>query len=138
MEAADDNTIQWLIMLLFAGFILRSHVFGYLLGVKKISVHELTERMSAKPPLVLVDVRTVPEFEAGHAPGALHVPLSELRRRAEEVKGMCRNSEVAVVCRTGNRSLSGSVILRRAGIETVYNVVGGMIHWEGQGYPVRK
>jgi rhodanese-related sulfurtransferase len=138
MTGLDENTTQWLVMLMFVGFILRSHIFSRLLGVKKLTVHELTEKIAAKPSLVLIDVRTPPEYEAGHAPSAILVPLSELRRRVDEVKQMCPNGEVAVVCRSGNRSLSGTVILRRAGIENVYNVLGGMMTWEGQGYPVRK
>lgn len=127
-----------MLILLFIGFVIRSRVFARLLGVEKLTVHELSERVAAKPPLVLIDVRTPTEFEAGHAPTAIPIPLSELKRRIEEVRGLCRRGEVAVVCRSGNRSLSGSVILKRAGIEHVYNVEGGMILWEEQGYPVRK
>ncbi|MBF0426710.1 MAG: rhodanese-like domain-containing protein, partial [Magnetococcales bacterium] len=43
--------------------------------------------------------------------------------------------DVAVVCQSGNRSLKGSVILKRAAGETrIYNVVGGTSTWRGQGY----
>ncbi len=43
---------------------------------------------------------------------------------------------VAVVCRSGNRSLSGTVILKK-GLDLILSTMlqGGMIHWEGQGVP---
>ncbi|MBF0194508.1 MAG: rhodanese-like domain-containing protein [Magnetococcales bacterium] len=123
---------------MFLGFVLRAQVFSRILGVKKLTVHELVEKLGANPPIVLIDVRTKAEYDAGHAKGSRLIPLNELKGRVEEVKKMCPDSTVAVVCRSGNRSLSGTVILKRAGFENVYNVSGGMIHWEGQGYPVRK
>ncbi len=63
--------------------------FSRLLGVKKLTVHELTEKLSATPALVLIDVRTEQEFVAGHAAAAKLIPLSELRQRLDEVKKMC-------------------------------------------------
>lgn len=137
MAGVDDSSLQWLVMLLFIGFILRAHIFSRLLGVEQLTVHQLMEKVAEKPPLMLIDVRTPAEYAAGHAPSAVPIPLSELKSRVAEVQDRC-NGRVAVVCRSGNRSLSGTVILKRAGIEHVYNVVGGMVHWEGQGYPVRK
>jgi rhodanese-related sulfurtransferase len=138
MVEVNEDSLQWIVLLLLLGFMLRAQVFSRLLGVEKLTVHELTNRMSEKPPLVLIDVRTPTEFEAGHAKGAILVPLHELKKRLDEVKQLCPNGEVAVVCRSGNRSLSGTVVLKRAGLAHVYNVTGGMIQWEGQGYPVRK
>ncbi|MBF0454877.1 MAG: rhodanese-like domain-containing protein [Magnetococcales bacterium] len=138
MAELADNSLQWLVMLMFLGFILRGHIFSRILGVEKLTVHELNSKLSSKPPIVLVDVRTPAEFEAGHAAAALSIPLSELKRRVDEVKQLASQGEVAVVCRSGSRSLNGSVVLKRAGIEHVYNVDGGMIQWQGQGYPVRK
>ncbi|MBF0446113.1 MAG: rhodanese-like domain-containing protein [Magnetococcales bacterium] len=123
---------------MFLGFILRAQVLSRLLGVKQLTVHELMAKLGSNPPIVLVDVRTKNEFDAGHAKGARLIPLNELKGRIEEVKRMCPDGSVAVVCRSGNRSLSGTVVLKRAGIENVYNVSGGMIHWERQGYPVHK
>ncbi|MBF0382960.1 MAG: rhodanese-like domain-containing protein [Magnetococcales bacterium] len=138
MLEMNEDSLQWIAILMFMGFILRAHVFSRILGVEKLTVHELMEKLGANPPIVLIDVRTKMEFDAGHAKGARLVPLNELKKRVEEVKQMCPHGSVAVVCRSGNRSLSGTVILKRAGIEHVYNVSGGMIHWQSQGYPVRK
>lgn len=134
----EEYAVHWIFALLFLGLMVRGHVFAHLLGVKKITVHELSERLSKKPRLVLIDVRTPVEYQAGHAPNSVPIPLSELKSRVDEVKSLVTNDEVAVVCRSGQRSTSGSVILKRAGIETVYNVTGGMLQWESQGYPVRK
>jgi rhodanese-related sulfurtransferase len=138
MLELNEDSLQWIAVLMFMGFILRAQVFSRLLGVKKLTVHELTAKLGATPPIVLIDVRSKKEFDAGHAKGARLIPLNELKGRVDEVKRMCPDSSVAVVCLSGNRSLSGTVILKRAGFETVYNVSGGMMHWTKQGYPVHK
>ncbi|MBF0358805.1 MAG: rhodanese-like domain-containing protein [Magnetococcales bacterium] len=138
MLEVNEDSLQWIVVLLLLGFMLRSHVFARLLGVEKLTVHELVNRLSQKPAVVLIDVRTPKEFEAGHAKEAVLIPLHELKKRIDEVKQLCPDGEVAVVCRSGNRSLTGTVILKRAGFAHVYNVSGGMIQWESQGYPVRK
>jgi rhodanese-related sulfurtransferase len=134
----NQDSLQWIAILMFMGFVLRAQVFSRLLGVKKLTVHELTAKLGAKPALVLIDVRTKMEFDAGHAKGARLIPLNELKGRVDEVKRLCPDGSVAVVCRSGNRSLSGTVVLKRAGLDDVYNVTGGMMSWERQGYPVHK
>jgi glyoxylase-like metal-dependent hydrolase (beta-lactamase superfamily II)/rhodanese-related sulfurtransferase len=80
----------------------------------------------------VVDVRAPAEFdgELGHVPGARLIPLDELRARASEVKG---DKPVVVVCQTGKRSGMATVILRKAGLEHVANLAGGMVRWRELG-----
>ena len=53
--------------------------------------------------LTLLDVRTPGEFAAGHAPNALHIPVSELQGRIAEVP----EGPVLIVCRSGRRAQRG-------------------------------
>jgi len=80
----------------------------------------------------LLDVREPEEFEAGHAPGALHLPLGELSRRLTELPGA---PGFVVVCRSGSRSALATEWLRAAGIEAA-NLVGGMQAWAEAGRDV--
>ena len=61
--------------------------------------------------LTLLDVRTHGEFKAGHAPGALHIPVSELRDRFAEVP----EGPVLIVCRSGRRAQNAAGILLSKG-----------------------
>ncbi len=101
----------------------------------------------------LVDIRTAAEFDAGHVPGALHVPLHTLvpaaaqrsassegpppPRRAlrsafaadmQAVRG-ARSGWLVLMCRTGARSKQALQVLRALGLPAVAHLVGG---WDGQ------
>ena len=81
---------------------------------------------------VLLDVREDDEWAAGHAPEAVHVRLSELSARTEEIP---RDREVFVICRSGARSAYAAQALAGAGWQTV-NVSDGMTGWAVAGRPM--
>jgi rhodanese-related sulfurtransferase len=80
----------------------------------------------------LLDVREHDEWHAGHAPDAVHVPLSELMERAGEVP---EDQDVYVICKIGGRSEQAVRYLNQLGRRTV-NVSGGMLAWEAAGRPM--
>jgi rhodanese-related sulfurtransferase len=80
----------------------------------------------------LLDVREDDEWQAGHAPDAVHIPLSELNARAREVP---TDRDVYVICRSGARSAQAVVAFNNAGW-TATNVEGGMHAWEAAGRPM--
>lgn len=80
---------------------------------------------------VLVDVREDDEWAAGHAPGAMHVPLGALDQDLSKLNG----KTVLTMCRSGGRSAQAAKFLQRAGIDVV-NVTGGMSAWAASGLPV--
>ncbi len=77
----------------------------------------------------LLDVREPDEWEAGHAPGAVHIPLGELGQRSSEVPS---DQTVYIVCRSGHRSGRATQALNSAGWQAV-NVAGGMQQWAAEG-----
>ena len=81
---------------------------------------------------VLLDVREPREWQAGHAPRARHIPLSQLPRRAAELP---ERRAVVTVCRSGARSARAAATLARDGRE-VSNLAGGMRAWARAGLPV--
>jgi len=77
---------------------------------------------------VLLDVREDDEWAAGHAPGALHVPLGDLPARLGELP----DAEVHVLCRAGGRATRAAQWLEENGYDAVV-VEGGMGAWADAG-----
>ena len=78
----------------------------------------------------LLDVREPDEWEAGHAPGAHHLPMMEIPARMAEVP---TDGEVVVVCRSGGRSGQVVSYLMGNGWDNVRNLDGGMRSWAASG-----
>lgn len=70
---------------------------------------------------LLVDVRGIPEWEAGHMEGAIHIPLGELRERAVELP---KEKEILVYCAVGQRAHTAVRMLKQMGYN-VANIKGG-------------
>jgi len=77
---------------------------------------------------LVIDVRETNEYVAGHIPGAMNKPLSELS--AGNLEGLDPNQKYVVVCQSGNRSKQASDFLVEKGYEVV-NVKQGMSSWTG-------
>jgi rhodanese-related sulfurtransferase len=80
----------------------------------------------------VLDVRENDEWAAGHAEGALHIPMGEVVGRIGEIP---EGSRIHVVCRVGGRSAQVTQYLVGQGLDAV-NVSGGMLDWEAAGRPV--
>lgn len=80
--------------------------------------------------VLLLDVREQHEWDAGHAPGAVHVPLGELRQDS-----LPTDRPVVAICRVGGRSAAAAEALAGVGYE-VSNATGGMLAWAAAGLPV--
>nr|WP_202456491.1 MULTISPECIES: rhodanese-like domain-containing protein [unclassified Streptomyces] len=84
----------------------------------------------------LLDVREDEEWQAGHAAGALHIPMSEfVARYGELTEAAPQDGKVNVICRSGGRSAQVAMYLGQQGIEA-FNVAGGMEAWAASGRPV--
>jgi rhodanese-related sulfurtransferase len=82
--------------------------------------------------VTLLDVRELDEWQAGHAPEALHIPMSELTGRLEDLPA---DKDVYVVCRSGGRSARVTEYLIGNGWDAV-NIDGGMQSWQRAGKPM--
>lgn len=80
-----------------------------------------------------VDVREPEEWAAGHIPGAIHIPLGDLSRRADEIP---TDGRIVTVCRVGQRSLTAVDILEAKGRKDVKSMAGGMVEWAQNGRPI--
>lgn len=95
--------------------------------MKSITIAELAAR-SGTP---LVDVREKSEFAAGHVPGAVNIPMSEIGGRLDDLPAEAFD----VICQAGARSARVAEALEGRGFD-VTNVEGGTGEWIAQGRPV--
>jgi sulfur-carrier protein adenylyltransferase/sulfurtransferase len=84
---------------------------------------------------LFLDVREQGEWDLGHVPDAVHIPLGLLEDRvADELPD--REREVVVYCAHGRRSLAALATLRALGYERSRHLTDGFEEWEKSGFPV--
>ena len=79
--------------------------------------------MSGNAYSVMIDVRTDEEWRAGYIEGAIHIPLSEIKKNIENYE-ISKDEEILLYCRSGNRSGRAKVILDELGYTNVTNIGG--------------
>jgi len=103
-------------------------------AIRSIAVGDAASQVK-QGTITIVDVRSRVEWDAGHLPGALHIPLGELPQRVEEVPS---SGAVAVQCRTGGRAAIAASVLQRLGRTNVVKLDGGYLAWQAAGHPVEE
>lgn len=110
-------------------------VFGYkyvqTFGIEQITTKQLAVMLEERErgDIVFVDVREAHEYTEGHIKGMINVPLSEIEESYHLIPA---EQTVVVFCRSGNRSLQAVNKLKDFGYESLINVKGGMLAWEGE------
>jgi cysteine synthase/rhodanese-related sulfurtransferase len=83
----------------------------------------------------LLDVRSAEEYAAEHVPGAINVPLDELAGGYATGFPEDKSASLLTVCKVGERSLYGMLLLKALGYQQVKNVRGGLKAWTAAGLP---
>ena len=104
-----------------AGFVAQNILDGL---VRTVSWKELEE--ADRSGLYLLDVRTPAEFSTGSIPGAVNIPLAELRERIAELP---RDRKVILYCRVGLMAYNAARLLEAHGITDCFNLSGGYETW---------
>jgi len=108
-------------------------------GIPFVEPSDVQGLIDGGKELLIVDVRSSREFAAGHIPGAVNLPLAELRRKLKEVEGELdayRNETIFITCATQNRSPHGARIFRKQDFKDVNIVKGGVKKWKRAGLPL--
>ena len=106
---------------IMAGFVAANILRG---EVNTITGDELQEKLEAKAPIQLLDVRTAGEYYELHIPQSRLVPIDELR---EHIRQLDPQAETVVYCRVGLRGYLACRILVQQGFQRVYNLTGGLL-----------
>ena len=99
-------------------------------AVPEVSAEEANQLVESGA--LLLDVREADEWDAGHAPDSLWIPMSELQGRVDELPP---DRKVVTICRTGSRSAVVVGALIGAGYDAV-NVDGGLREWVAEDLPL--
>lgn len=96
--------------------------------MKEMTAKEVQQRLEAGESLNIIDVREVYEYQGGHIPGAVNIPLGLLPIRMNELS---KDKPYIVVCLAGGRSAQATALLDQNGFDAT-NMIGGMSAWEGK------
>lgn len=100
-----------------------------------ISAERLSERLGNDARPLILDVRTDREFQAGHVPGAIHIPHTRLAERLTDLPAGSEDG-IVVYCEQGPRATAAENILEEAGFTGVRTLEGHMSKWRSEGYPM--
>ena len=92
-----------------------------------ITAEEAKEIMDSEEGYIILDVRTQEEYDTGHIPGAILIPDTEIKTKAEEVL-TDKEQLILVYCRSGWRSKLAAEALVELGYTSIKEF-GGLIDW---------
>jgi rhodanese-related sulfurtransferase len=136
MSFIENNWLLLLVMFLSGAMLLWPMVQRRLSTVEDVGNLSATQLVNTRNA-VLLDVREPTEYEGGRLPNAIHIPLSQLESRRQELAKLS-GRPVVVYCERGGRSRTAGAALAKQGFKDVYNLNGGFRGWKDAGLPVEK
>ena len=106
--------------------------------IKDISVKEaydLIGKNKDNQGFIIIDVRTPQEFANEHIEDALNLDYYSEKFR-DELNKLDKEKTYLIYCRSGNRSGKALSMMKELGFREVYNMLGGIIQWKAEGYPL--
>ena len=101
-------------------------------GMSNLSQTEWSKALTEQPEAVILDVRTEEEFESGYIPNAKNIDLRMGPGFIDEINTLEKNKSYYVYCRSGARSAQAVQLMRDLGFNETYNLLGGILDWEGE------
>jgi len=92
----------------------------------EISVQEVRDKLAARAPIVVLDVRQPWEHQIGHIAGSTLIPLNELPARMAELDA---SAEIVTYCHHGGRAMQAARFLQANGYGNVRSMAGGIEAW---------
>jgi len=118
------NILYWIAMVALVFYF--AYTKGWILAnFESITAKQAQTLLMNDNNVTLLDVRTIPEYKIGHVRGAKLIPLGKLEANLDKLEAD-RNKKIIIYCRSGNRSVAASRILKEHGFVPL-NVKQGMI-----------
>ena len=136
MQFIQNNWPLILVMITSGGMLLWPLIGRRLSKVREVGALGATQLIN-RQNAVLLDLRESKDYEGGHVPNAVHIPLSQLAGRAGELSKFTSRPLIAY-CDRGNRSRSAGSALSKLGFAEVYTLRGGVRAWVEAGLPIVK
>jgi rhodanese-related sulfurtransferase len=100
--------------------------------MKNLTQDQWKEAKAKDENSVILDVRTEGEFLAGFIPEAINIDIYKGQEFLDEIEKLDKSKNYLVYCRSGARSASACALMHQHGIENAYNLMGGIIEWDGE------
>ncbi len=104
-------------------------MFGLNFGKNKFTYDELVKLIEEDKNLKIIDVRGASEYNGGHIPNAINIPLNIIDMKIDDYK-INKDDKIVVYCLSGGRSNMAMQALKRKGYTDVQNF-GGVGNWQG-------
>lgn len=102
-------------------------------NIKDLDPKAFSEKISATPNAQIIDVRTPQEFAGAHLDNAINIDWLGDNFEANAQK-LDKTKPVFVYCKTNNRSPQAATKLEELGFKTIYNMQGGLLKWDADGF----
>ncbi|HTG67185.1 MAG TPA: rhodanese-like domain-containing protein [Flavobacterium sp.] len=89
-------------------------------------------QLEADENAVILDVRTEDECDEGIIPNAINIDIHKGQAFIDEIEKLDKSKNYYVYCRSGARSAKACSIMNELGFDNAYNLLGGMLDWEGE------
>jgi rhodanese-related sulfurtransferase len=136
MQFIQSNWPLILVMIVSGGMLIWPFIGGRFSSVREVGASGATQLINRQNALML-DLRESKDYDGGHVPNAVHIPLSQLASRVNEISKFTSRPLIAY-CDRGNRSRGASSALSKLGFAEVYTLRGGLKAWTDAGLPVAK
>lgn len=90
------------------------------------------ERLSNDDNAIILDVRTHDEFAGGRIPNAVNIDIYQGQGFVYKVDELDKSKNFYVYCMSGARSAQACMVLNQLGVENAYNLMGGIMQWNGE------
>ncbi|KRE32988.1 rhodanese-like domain-containing protein [Paenibacillus sp. Soil724D2] len=124
----DYTSIFNIVALAFLVWFIYSR-FASLKGLNNLSPDQFQEELKVRRNYVLIDVREPSEVKHGYIPGAINIPLSQMKHKVGEIQ---KNNHVYLYCRSGMRSKQAARVLKKNGFNELSHLQGGIMSWKGK------
>jgi len=136
LEFMGNHPVLFALLFIVIGFLVWDIFGAQILGIPSIIPYEAISLMNHNDAVIL-DIREENELASGRILNSVHVPLSALANRLNQLERY-KNKPIIVSCAHGNRSVRSCMILKKNGFEKIHNLKGGIAAWEEANLPLTK
>ena len=97
-----------------------------------LSQNEWEAMRRSKDETIILDVRTLEEYNQGHIPNARLIDIQNPPNFLQELELLNRSKTYLVYCRSGARSSQACMLMKNKGVENCFNLLGGINQWNGK------
>ncbi len=122
--------------ILVAVLLILSYVQTAMSGSQNLTTVGATEVVNRENG-VMVDLRSIADFNKGHIPGSINLPFTKLKDSMKDLEKY-QDNPMIMVCNTGMQAGAASTMLRAKGFKDVHKLKGGIQSWTAENLPLKK